>query len=79
VLAKQGGQPKLAARWLGSEAVFVHDPTVQTFNRTHPSIERLLVDTRAALDPGAFEEAWQAGQQLSIEQVIDEILAWTRP
>jgi predicted ATPase len=79
VLAKQGGQPNLAARWLGSESVFVHDPTVQTFNRTHPSIERLLVDTRAALDPDAFEAAWQAGQQLSIEQVIGEILAWTKP
>jgi hypothetical protein len=79
MLANQSGQPNLSARWLGSESVFMHDPTVQTFNHTHPSIERLLVDTRAALDPDAFEADWQAGQLLSIEQVIDEILAWTTP
>ena len=36
--------------------------------------EHLIADTRAALEPAAFERAWLAGRAVPLEEAITEAL-----
>ena len=67
------GQAERAARLLGAiEAA--RDPwgCKRIDNWLHA--ERITADTRAALPPAAFEQAWAAGRAVPLEEAITEAL-----
>ena len=38
-------------------------------------MERITADTRAALEPAAFERAWETGRLLPLDEAVAEALA----
>jgi DNA-binding CsgD family transcriptional regulator len=66
------GQPERAARLLGAAQVLVEDRGVVFEAIDRRDHERYLADVRGQLGQAAFEAAWQAGHQLTVEQVIAE-------
>ena len=40
-----------------------------------PHAERITADTRAALEPAAFERAWETGRLLPLDEAVAEALA----
>jgi non-specific serine/threonine protein kinase len=67
LLALTSGQPEQCARLLGAATLFPGHP-----NDVHV-YERSVETTKAILSETAFAAAWQAGQELSWEDVVAEV------
>jgi hypothetical protein len=67
-------QAERAARLLGAvEAAREAVGTVHIHNPHHAA--RVVADTRAALEPAAYERAWETGRTLSLDEAEAEALA----
>jgi predicted ATPase/class 3 adenylate cyclase len=67
-------QAERAARLLG--AVEAAREAVGTVHIHHPHhAARVAVDTRAALEPAAYERAWETGRLLPVQEAVIEALA----
>ena len=67
------GQTERAAHLLG--AIDATRASVGIRRISHwLQVERITSDTRAALEPSDFEQAWSAGRAVSLEEAITEAL-----
>jgi predicted ATPase/class 3 adenylate cyclase len=67
------GESPRAARLLGAvEAARVSAGLMRIGNGLH--VDRITADTRAAVAPAAFDQAWSAGRALTLEETVAEAL-----
>jgi hypothetical protein len=62
------GQPERAAQLLGACETAVERLGAIHHASDKPEVARILATVRAQLDDGAFQEAWAAGQKMTMEQ-----------
>ena len=70
-----------AARWFGAYQTYLEEMKPQSVRKEFPVrrydlpvIEEYLVRCREQMEAGAFDQAWKAGQRLTLAEVINEIL-----
>jgi predicted ATPase/DNA-binding CsgD family transcriptional regulator/Tfp pilus assembly protein PilF len=75
-VALQAGNPTLATRWIaaasGARQLLGLSPT----GEVQAMLERRIATAQALLTDGAFVRAWTDGQGCSIDQVVEEALAF---
>jgi non-specific serine/threonine protein kinase len=70
------GDPQRAAALLGfTDALFHSSEYYSGESELWQEHHHLLPLVRAALDPADFERAWAQGQQMTLQQVIDDVMA----
>jgi ATP/maltotriose-dependent transcriptional regulator MalT len=73
------GRARSAARLLGAADALSESIGVTPFGWSEDILPGLVSATRTALREDVFEEAWQEGRALPLEQAIEEALAVTEP
>ncbi|MCI0710682.1 MAG: LuxR C-terminal-related transcriptional regulator [Chloroflexi bacterium] len=68
------GQPQRAARMLGASEAAAERMGAFHHPSDRPEVERVIAVVRGQLDDAAFQEAWQAGCEMSLEQAVAYVL-----
>jgi predicted ATPase/class 3 adenylate cyclase len=75
-IAKSQGQPVLAARFLGAVEGVLETFFKDLDDLDQTEYERITSKVRAALDEPTFTAAWTEGRKLTLEQALEEALAF---
>jgi tetratricopeptide (TPR) repeat protein len=75
-LAIRLGQPARAARFLGAEEMFRIIAQYVVWPTARANYERIVGETRSALDDRAFTSAWASGRALTVQLATAEALEW---
>ncbi|MBV9279296.1 MAG: tetratricopeptide repeat protein [Chloroflexi bacterium] len=77
-VAAARGEPERAGR-LYAVAHKTLPPHAPVLLSAGTDLDARIAEARQLLDPAAFEDGWRAGQDLSLEEAIDEAIANTSP
>jgi tetratricopeptide (TPR) repeat protein len=75
-IAESQGQPVLAARFLGAVEGVLETFFKDLDDLDQTEYERITSKVRAALDEPTFTAAWTEGRKLTLEQALEEALAF---
>jgi ATP/maltotriose-dependent transcriptional regulator MalT len=75
LVASAQGQAEAAARWLGSTEVLRKAFSLPRRPADQALYERNVAEIQARLGRDAFDLAWEEGRKMTLEQVIDDVLA----